>query len=60
MSFYIKISPIIIEMTSTDPNIKLELGDIINITAPSNTQLHNTEFLITYIDNGIHSRDLIS
>ena len=40
-------------MTSTDPNIKLELGDIINITAPSNTQLHNTEFLITYIDNAL-------
>ena len=39
-------------------SISLNLGDIIKLTSPSNDNLHNKIFLITYIDKSkIEVRD---
>jgi hypothetical protein len=38
-------------MTTTSNNIYLQLGDIIQIDAPSNSELNQHTFLIEYIDN---------
>jgi len=40
------------------PNIKLQLGDIIEVVSPSDDELNNKQFFIAYIDN--KSIDLIS
>ena len=38
-------------MASQITNIHLQLKDIIEIIAPSDTELHNKKYLIEYIDN---------
>ena len=38
-------------MTTQSNNIYLQLGDIIQIDAPSNSELNQRRFLIEYIDN---------
>ena len=38
-------------MTTQSTNIYLQLGDIIQIYAPSNSELNQHTFIIEYIDN---------
>ena len=40
------------EKEETSLNYNLELGDIIEFSSPSNVDLHNKTFFVTYIDEG--------
>ena len=45
-----RIDPISME-TKSNNSIQLELGDIIELIAPSNNDIHQMTGVITYIDN---------